>query len=164
MQLRTARLCHDCEEIHEDQRCPVCASEAFAYITRWIPVPERRPQPRETSSPELEVYRQLIAEDEPSRSARLLKQALIGLTTVGVAGWVWRRSQGPPHAPDASRARTPSRVSDGPQEGLATRLRMPVLGRASTLGARIVPGRRRVGGPSQSDAHASGDAASEPTP
>ena len=38
MQLRTARLCLDCEELHEQQVCPVCASEAFAFITRWVPV------------------------------------------------------------------------------------------------------------------------------
>src|SRR5262245_32500541 len=29
MQLRTARLCLDCEEVHEEQQCPVCASESF---------------------------------------------------------------------------------------------------------------------------------------
>ena len=42
MQLRTARLCLDCEEIHADQQCPVCLSEAFTYLTRWVPVEERR--------------------------------------------------------------------------------------------------------------------------
>jgi len=32
MQLRTARLCLDCEELHQDQQCPNCASEAFVYL------------------------------------------------------------------------------------------------------------------------------------
>ena len=38
MQLRNARVCLDCEELHEQQVCPVCASEAFAFVTRWVPV------------------------------------------------------------------------------------------------------------------------------
>ena len=50
MQLRNARLCLDCEELHEEQHCPVCASESFAFLARWIPVDERRlsqrPRPR----------------------------------------------------------------------------------------------------------------------
>ena len=29
MQLRTARLCLDCEEVHDEAQCPVCASETF---------------------------------------------------------------------------------------------------------------------------------------
>ena len=46
MQLRSARVCIDCEEIHEAQSCPVCASEAFAYLTQWVPVDERRRRQR----------------------------------------------------------------------------------------------------------------------
>ena len=42
MQLRTARLCLDCEEVHEAQECPVCLSEAFVYMTRWMPAEKRR--------------------------------------------------------------------------------------------------------------------------
>ena len=38
MQLRNARVCLDCEELHEQQECPICASEAFAFVTRWVPV------------------------------------------------------------------------------------------------------------------------------
>src|SRR5918994_2349536 len=37
MQLRNARVCLDCEELHEQQVCPVCASEAFAFVIRWVP-------------------------------------------------------------------------------------------------------------------------------
>ena len=47
MQLRIARLCLDCDELHDAQQCPVCTSETFAYITRWVPAPERRKRPRE---------------------------------------------------------------------------------------------------------------------
>ena len=50
MQLRKARLCIDCEELHDQWQCPVCASETFAFITRWMPAPERRKKPRTASS------------------------------------------------------------------------------------------------------------------
>jgi hypothetical protein len=54
MQLTVARVCLDCEEIHESQQCPVCASETFAYLTRWIPRLEPRaakPPPRPILTP-----------------------------------------------------------------------------------------------------------------
>ena len=37
MNLRDARLCLDCEELHTEERCPLCASETFSFVTRWIP-------------------------------------------------------------------------------------------------------------------------------
>ena len=42
MQLRVARLCLDCEELHVEDSCPVCASERYAHLTAWLPVEERR--------------------------------------------------------------------------------------------------------------------------
>ena len=36
MRLDEARLCLDCEEIHDNQECPSCGSEAFAFLTRWV--------------------------------------------------------------------------------------------------------------------------------
>jgi hypothetical protein len=42
MQLRAARLCLDCEELHVDDRCPVCASEQYAFLSAWLPSEERR--------------------------------------------------------------------------------------------------------------------------
>ena len=45
MQLRRARLCLDCDEIHDAPQCPTCASETFAYISRWVPAPARRSTP-----------------------------------------------------------------------------------------------------------------------
>lgn len=49
MQLRKARLCLDCEELHDQRHCPVCASEAYAFLTQWMPAPERRKKPRHAS-------------------------------------------------------------------------------------------------------------------
>ena len=48
MQLRLARLCLDCDEVHDGRQCPLCASETFVYLTKWVPVPERRIQARPT--------------------------------------------------------------------------------------------------------------------
>ena len=42
MQLRVARLCLDCEELHTENRCPRCISEHSAMRTMWLPVEERR--------------------------------------------------------------------------------------------------------------------------
>jgi hypothetical protein len=42
MQLRVARLCLDCEELHMDDSCPRCASESYAFLAKWLPSEERR--------------------------------------------------------------------------------------------------------------------------
>src|SRR4029079_12402366 len=42
MQLRVARLCLDCEELHTDNACPRCASESYAFLANWLHVEERR--------------------------------------------------------------------------------------------------------------------------
>jgi hypothetical protein len=95
MQLRTARLCLDCEEVHDAMRCPSCASETFTYITRWIPAPERRQLPRPTTSAEAEMYRPLVDKDAPPASSgtgrRMLKGGVVGLTALGLAGWLLRK-------------------------------------------------------------------------
>jgi hypothetical protein len=92
MQLRTARLCLDCEEVHDAMRCPSCASETFTYITRWIPAPERRQLPRPTTSPEAELYRPLVAKDTATGTGRrMLKGGVVGLTALGLAGWLLRK-------------------------------------------------------------------------
>jgi hypothetical protein len=91
MQLHVARLCLDCNEVHDIQRCPVCGSEAFAYLTRWVPAPERRLWTRPTTSPDADVYRELIAPaSSKPQYGRLLKRSALGVTAIAMAGWVWR--------------------------------------------------------------------------
>jgi hypothetical protein len=93
MQLHIARLCLDCEEIHDQQTCPVCSSESFGYISRWVPAPERRTRPRPQPSREAaDTYRQLLNPDPPaSGTRRWVKRGVLGLTAVGIAGWALRR-------------------------------------------------------------------------
>ena len=110
MQLDAARLCLDCEEVHADQVCPVCSSEAFAYLTRWVqPATEaridRRPgarpaaqaapaaAPHAARTPEqIEAYRQLIEGKPPARGG-LLAKGMLGLAAFSLAGWAWRASR-----------------------------------------------------------------------
>lgn len=42
MQLRVARLCLDCENLHVEDRCPVCGSDTYAFLSTWLPSEERR--------------------------------------------------------------------------------------------------------------------------
>ena len=96
MQLRNARLCLDCEEVHEAQHCPVCASETFAFIARWVPLAGRRgrARPPEPENPEdLETYRGMIADDinnQKSPGWKLVRHGALGLALFGVAGWLWK--------------------------------------------------------------------------
>jgi hypothetical protein len=87
MQLRTARLCLDCEEVHGDWRCPVCASGSFTYLTRWIPVEDRRhsPLPRP-------------AEPTPTAPAanngsRWVKRGALGVAVVAASRFLWHVSR-----------------------------------------------------------------------
>src|ERR1043165_8365502 len=81
MQLRRARLCLDCEEIHEDQRCPVCASETFAYLTRWIPSPERRTRTRPVKPTPVQPA------NRPSRG-KMVGFGVAGVSLFGLAHWL----------------------------------------------------------------------------
>jgi hypothetical protein len=93
MQLRVARLCVDCDEIHAEQTCPVCGSESFGYISRWIPVPERRTRSRPVvTSASADTYRELLKPDPRSGKSRWLRRGVIGVTALSVLGWLWRRS------------------------------------------------------------------------
>ncbi len=95
MQLHVARLCLDCNEVHDLEHCPVCTSEAFAFLTRWIPAQERRQVPRPASSPAGEVYRDLLAQSQPGtgRAPRkgLNKGILGGVGLLAVAGYLLQR-------------------------------------------------------------------------
>ena len=94
MQLHLARLCLDCNEVHDAQHCPVCGSAALTYLTRWVPVAERRAWTRPTTSPEADAYRDLItAPSSAPPRGRLLKRSAFGLTVIAMAGWAWQWNQ-----------------------------------------------------------------------
>jgi hypothetical protein len=113
MQLRNARLCLDCEEVHDNDHCPTCASETFAFITRWVPAPERRSNPRAIEPPvaeTLDTYKQMLGSDK-SHNHRwtLVKGGAMGLALFGVAQWLWQKNatrdtQSPQSGPDRDRS------------------------------------------------------------
>lgn len=94
MQLRNARVCLDCEEVHDAQQCPLCASETFAFISRWVPAPERRSRPRAPEPPrpeELQAYREMLDPAAAKASGwKLVQRGAVGLALFGVAGWLWK--------------------------------------------------------------------------
>jgi hypothetical protein len=100
MQLRVARLCIDCEEIHDAQMCPVCGSETFAFISRWIPAPERRRRPRPPEPPDtVHTYHELLSPAAPSSGvARWLRRGAVGIAAVTAVGWAWQRRSRAPSA------------------------------------------------------------------
>src|SRR5215207_1418634 len=105
MQLRNARLCLDCDEIHEEPHCPLCASESFAFIKRWVPASERRSRkrPPDTAGADgadsahrqtVATYKELLAAGQEPRLTpwRLVRGGAVSLALLGAAGWVWRRN------------------------------------------------------------------------
>jgi hypothetical protein len=113
MRLQSARLCLDCDEVHDAQQCPHCASETFAFITRWVPVPDRpeRPEPPqkrgralETPSPEaLGAYREMLQPESRSGGKwRTIRRGAMGLALFGIAGWIWRQNS--PSGADGTQA------------------------------------------------------------
>ena len=77
MQLRHARLCIDCEEIHEAQRCPVCASETFAYIGKWVATPDGRAQPRP-----------IVRPSRVPSPTKVIGYGAAGLAAMGIVRWL----------------------------------------------------------------------------
>ena len=102
--IRVARVCLDCDEVHDAQTCPICASESFAYVSRWVPVPERRtPSRPPAKSEDAETYDRLV-NPPPARSlASRVTKGAIGLVTITVAGWLWQRIAAPDKGPADSK-------------------------------------------------------------
>jgi len=95
----------DCEEVHDGQMCPACGSETFAFISRWIPAPERRRRARPPAPPappdNVTAYRELLSPNPaPSGVARWLRRGAIGVAAVTAVGWAWQRRPRPPSPVD----------------------------------------------------------------
>jgi predicted nucleic acid-binding Zn-ribbon protein len=101
MQLHVARLCLDCNEVYDANDCPRCGSETFAYLSRWVPAPERRVVTRAASSPEAEVYKELI--EPPTSRGRMLKRGVLGIGVLAAAGWFLRRRDSEKSPPSSKR-------------------------------------------------------------
>ena len=91
MQLRNARLCLNCEEIHAAAHCPVCASESFAYVSKWIPPEERRQEPRPAQSGPRPV--QGARSDQSSPGMRWVRRGAAGVAVVAASRMLWQLSR-----------------------------------------------------------------------
>jgi hypothetical protein len=106
MRLDDARLCLDCEEIHQEQECPACGSEAFGFLTRWIqstsPKPKSKPPlpPSATHTRSAQTAENLAAwreitdgtPDSAGRGKKIVTRSLLGLAAMGIAGWAWAKT------------------------------------------------------------------------
>ena len=95
MKLGVARLCLDCDEVHDQERCPTCASEVFAFLTRWVPRSSGRiGQPARSlpEGPEVEAYRQITGTQRNGGKGRFFVRSAVGLGVLGIVGWMWRRT------------------------------------------------------------------------
>ena len=106
MQLRTARLCLDCEEVHESQECPICLSEAGVYLTRWIPPEERRTR-RFPSAIKVTPVARDPAGWLTRDPARWVRRGVFGLAVLAASRWLWQ-----------TRSEAQSRsTTDAPEDG-----------------------------------------------
>ena len=100
-----ARLCLDCEEVHDLQHCPICSSESFAFLTRWVTPSDTaaaEAAPRTTRPPDpvgrreqVDAYRQILNPAPPPNRGRLVARGALGLALLGVARMVWRAAPEP---------------------------------------------------------------------
>ena len=110
MKLVNSRLCLDCEEVHEDQHCPVCGSESFAFMTRWVTPSDTASAEaaRQTRPPDgverrqqlakreqVDAYRQMLNPAPPARRGRVVAGGALGLALIGVARMLWRAAPNP---------------------------------------------------------------------
>jgi len=105
MQLRGTRLCLDCEELHTQDRCPVCASDAFVFLTRWVPADERRARRREEA----------IAPPAPGAAespgmSRWLARGAAGLILVATGRWLWKSARPMEWSDPPGRQRRPTSI------------------------------------------------------
>lgn len=99
MKLNNARLCLDCDEVHDEGHCPSCASESFAFIKRWVTTPEARAraavdnESRTERAERAATYRALLeGNHEKSVTRRLVRGGVVGLAVLGAAGWLLQRN------------------------------------------------------------------------
>jgi hypothetical protein len=119
MHLGVARLCLDCHEVHEHERCPACTSEAFAFITRWVKLEDAEPrapvQPNRASAVQGKVntYREILQPTQNrSRASRWLRAGGLLVTAAYVARWGWHIANR--HTNDSTEEeRQPSDVDTG---------------------------------------------------
>lgn len=93
MQLRHARLCLNCEEVHAASHCPVCTSESFAYVSRWIPPGERRQSARVPGQAASGAPAPRGSDARPDPRMRWVKRGAAGVAVLALSRVVWQLSR-----------------------------------------------------------------------
>ena len=136
MQLRGTRLCLDCEELHREDRCPVCGSDAFAYLTRWVTVEERRAKRREVAPP-------TPAPTPPPGLSRWVVRGAAGLVVVATGRWLWKSARPLQWSEPAAReTRKPTTPDQDPPTEISTTDDRPETGESARLRAQSKAGAR----------------------
>jgi len=125
MRLDVARLCLDCDEVHDGDRCPACGSETFAFLKRWVPpgsgegnLRVGRSRPSGGSAEQVKTYQQLLESDRTrSRKRGLVTRGALGLMMLGLARLAWRVGQ--ELKCEIPRHKTPSAKDDRADAGKA---------------------------------------------
>ena len=119
MHLSVARLCLDCQEVHQDDRCPTCTSQAFGFITRWVkidPPPLRIAtyEKKEGATSKVDTYRRIL-NPRPQRStaAGWLRKGGLVIAAGYLARWSWRIAAHRTEAQAASTTEAGDRQSGG---------------------------------------------------
>ena len=123
MRLMNARLCLDCEEVHDEQHCPICSSESCsmrtprvtpaANVTPATPPPATTPPDPVGRREQVDAYRQILNPTPATQKrGRLVAHGALGLALLGVARMIWRAAPEPrpepkPDSSPKSRMGTP---------------------------------------------------------
>jgi hypothetical protein len=105
------------------EHCPVCGSETFAFVIRWVKAggatPDRPTRPLRRSLPpdqleQLDAYRGLLEPSQPpSRVGRVVTGSALGLALLGLARLAWRAIPSTSEDSAQERARPPGSEASG---------------------------------------------------
>ncbi len=92
MPLEKARLCLECDTVHDLPACPQCGSSAFFYLANWI-------KPKEPPRPEPSAKKP--AATQPPKKRHWLRNSLLAAGTVLAAyNLLFKRSRRKPPEED----------------------------------------------------------------
>jgi hypothetical protein len=122
MHLSVARLCLDCQEIHADDRCPACTSEAFGFMTRWVKLDatprSSQHKDRAAEASRVEDYRQILNPTQRrSTASRWLRKGGLVVAAGVLARWGWQlaseQRRVPRHESSSGDGSAPTDITNG---------------------------------------------------
>lgn len=91
--LEKARICLECDTIHDLVACPECGSDTYYYLANWIK-PQRPPRPAPEPPP---AEREIFAPAGKKKNRHLLRKALFaGAGLIAAYQFLFKRSRRKP--------------------------------------------------------------------